>query len=331
MLGRSPILFLAAASAAVVALALGTSGGSSPPGAPQVLVPGGRIALGSEIGPDDERPVHEVVLSPFALDRYEVTNREFSRFVDATGYVTSAERKGYCWGYRPGETAFEPVPGADWRHPDGPGSTIAGREDHPVVCVSWFDARAYARWAGRRLPTEAEWEYAARAGSPSHFTALPHQPGRPGARAAPSGPEPAAKPAGTSAAAHAMSARETVVPANVWQGPWPHRNDATDGYERTAPVGSFAPNAWGLYDMIGNVWEWTADWYDPAYYARSPRTDPKGPDNGTLRVARGGSWFCSAAYCGAYSTHYRGSSPPDEAFTNVGFRCAADVHSEETR
>ncbi len=269
-----------------------------------ILIEGGRYYMGSDNTYADARPVHPVVINSFRIDRYEVTNAQFSEFVDAAGYVTTAEKEGFAWCYLEGEADFRAVEGANWRHPYGPGSSISNRMNHPVVCVSWEDATAFAIWAGKRLPTEAEWEYAARAGGERHFEA--HQP--------------------TSNADDHSNI--DFIDANVWQGSWPATNLESDGFFYTAPVGSYPANDFGLHDMVGNVWEWTADWYDGDYYAVSPSRAPTGPDSGKNRVARGGSWFCSSNYCGAYSTHYRGASPPNHAFNNVGFRCAADQKSE---
>ncbi len=248
------------------------------------------------VGDDDERPVHRVTLSPFYLDATEVTSAEFARFVEATGYKTDAERQGSAWVFKEGFKDWESVDGADWRHPLGPDSSIAGKMNHPVVNVSWNDAAAFAKWAGKRLPTEAEWEYAARGGREGEIYPRGNQ----------------LKPGGRSL-------------ANFWQGVWPNNNLLEDKYYYTAPVGSFEPNGFGLYDMIGNVWEWTADWYTADYYRRSPAKDPKGPKSGEMRVARGGSWFCSENYCEAYRVGFRGQSPPDSSFNNVGFRCAKEA------
>ncbi len=311
------------------------------PAADMVLIPGGTFSMGSGGAHDDEMPAHPVTLKSFLLDRYEVTNGQFAGFVEATGFVTQAEHDGAAWCYLKGEADFRFVQGADWKHPEGPGSAIVDRMEHPVVCVSWNDAHAYARWAGKRLPTEAEWEYAARSRGGRHVAADPgvtaptalhghaHHVEGSGQRS------PEATAEHPSSRGHQPAATPTSQPAedqqyvaaNIWQGVWPAENRLADGFFATAPVGSFEPNPIGVHDMIGNVWEWTADWYGAAYYSTSPAETPTGPPVGETRVARGGSWFCSANYCGAYNSHYRGASPPDHAFNNVGFRCAADAPS----
>ena len=319
--------------------------------------------MGFVEGYDDEKIIHEVELDAFLIDRHEVTNRQFARFVAATGHRTRSEKDGFCWSYIQGNTDFEALEGADWRHPQGPGSSLNDLQDHPVVCVSWHDAAAYAAWAGKRLPTEAEWEYAARGGSKRHFRArvreidlasgshhgtdgLSHAQAPNNSSVSPD--DQGAPHSKGGALSHSHSATSAVadpvpggksdvelIQANVWQGTWPRENRLSDGYYYTAPVGGFSPNAFGIQDMLGNVWEWTADWYSADYYGESPVRNPRGPATGEHRVARGGSWFCSANYCGAYSTHYRGASPTDRGFNNVGFRCAADPSgpsgSPETR
>jgi formylglycine-generating enzyme required for sulfatase activity len=196
------------------------------------------------------------------------------------------------------------VAGADWRHPDGPGSSIAGKEKHPVVQIAWEDAIAYAKWAGKRLPTEAEWEHAARGG-------LNGQPYVWGSEQMPGG----------------------KYEANLWQGSFPNENTGDDGFKTTAPVGSFPPNGYGLYDMAGNVWEWCSDWYRPDYYKSSPTLDPKGPETGfdpdepniPKRVVRGGSYLCNDSYCGGYRASARMKAAPDTGMPHTGFRCVKDA------
>ncbi len=278
------------------------------------LIPGGVFLMGNErdygFVADGEGPVHEVELAPFWMDETTVTNEQFNAFVNATGYRTEAERLGWAFvfaGHLPGRhgTAGSRVwgsewwcriEGADWRHPEGPGSTIKQRWAHPVVQVSWHDAVAFAAWAGKRLPTEAEWERAARGG-------LPH------ANRFPWGDE--LEPGGR----HRM---------NVWQGEFPVRNTEADGHYGPAPARSFRANSFGLYNMAGNVWEWCRDWFDPGYYARSPHRDPAGPGAGDRRVTRGGSYLCHASYCNRYRVDARNGNTPDSASTNLGFRCVRD-------
>jgi formylglycine-generating enzyme required for sulfatase activity len=257
---------------------------------------------------DGEGPVHEVVLAPFGIDRYTVTNARFAEFVDATGHTTDAEQ--YEWsfvfaGHLPDDFPatrsvvsapwWRQVYGADWRHPDGPQSNLADRMDRPVVHVSWNDAQAYCAWSGTRLPTEAEWEYAARGGASTPF---------------PWGDE--LEPGGE----HRM---------NVFQGTFPADDTGADGHRGTAPVDAFAPNAFGLYNVTGNVWEWCADWFDVGFYARSERENPRGPATGERRVLRGGSYLCHASYCRRYRVSARYSNEPDSSTGNVGFRVAVDA------
>jgi sulfatase modifying factor 1 len=299
-----------------------------PPGkAPEgmVWIPPGRFSMGSSYTPfEDARPIHTVELDGFWMDATPVTNTQFARFVQATGYVTIAELKPDPKDFPgvpasklvPGSLVFKAppkavsledisqwwdyVPGACWRHPEGPGSDLKGREDHPVVQVSYTDAEAYAKWAGKRLPTEAEWEYAARGG----LTQMPYVWGkvfRPGGK----------------------------IQANTFQGHFPNANTKEDGYERTSPVRAFPANGFKLYDMAGNVWEWCSDWYDSGYYAVSPRKNPQGPSNShdpsqpeyPERVQRGGSFLCSDQYCSRYMPGGRGKSAVDTGAGHVGFRC----------
>jgi formylglycine-generating enzyme len=257
---------------------------------------------------DGEAPVKEVEVSPFLIGSYAVSNADFSCFVDDTGYVTDAER--FAWSFVFGGLLpddFPPtggvlnapwwrkVQGAGWRHPEGPGSSIAERGDHPVVHVSWNDAAAYCAWAGARLPREAEWEYAARAGLEG--------------KAYPWGD--ALEPDGQ----HLM---------NVWQGDFPAGNTAADGFVGTAPVTSFPPNGYGLRNMTGNVWEWTADWFHPTFRQRDRRQNPSGPEQGTSKLQKGGSYLCHHSYCRRYRIAARQGSTADSSTGNVGFRCARD-------
>jgi formylglycine-generating enzyme required for sulfatase activity len=265
---------------------------------------------GSEGYPaDGEGPAHKVRVRPFHLDRTAVSNAEFAAFVAETGYRTEAETLGWSFVFHlllPDELPptrgiacapwWRQVEGAAWQHPEGAHSSIDDRGDHPVVHVSWNDAVAYARWAGKRLPTEAEWERAARGGLPRALYPW-------GDELTPDGEHR----------------------CNIWQGRFPHDNTRDDGYLGTAPVTSFRPNGYGLYNMAGNVWEWCADWFSPTYYQDSPRTDPEGPHRGTSRVIRGGSYLCHASYCNRYRVAARSHNTPDSSAGNTGFRCACDA------
>ena len=280
----------------------------------QVRLEGGVFAMGDPFGEgyeaDGERLVHEVALAPYFMDATAGTNAAFATFAKATGYVTTAEREGtsavfhlavadqrrHVRGAVPGTPWWLVVEGASWRAPSGPGSSVAQLSNHPVVHVSFEDADAYARWAGKRLPTEAEWEHAARGGLAGARYAW-------GDELTPGGRHM----------------------ANIWQGDFPVRNSLDDGYLTTAPVKAFRPNGYGLHNTAGNVWEWCADWFAADYYARSPRTAPRGPDTGTARVIRGGSYLCHASYCNRYRVAARSSAPPDSTSANLGFRCANDA------
>ncbi len=275
-----------------------------------VDVPGGTFTMGTEdpagYREDGEGPAHEVEVGAFSIGRYAVTNEEFAAFVNATGHRSTAEQFGTSFVFGgllpddfPDTRAVTTAPwwrevfGADWRHPEGPQSDLAGRGEHPVVHVSWIDATAYCAWNGTRLPTEAEWERAARGlRAGSHF---------------PWGDD--REPDGV----HLM---------NVFQGRFPQHDSGADGWVGTAPVGSYPANDVGLHEVVGNVWEWCADWFDPTYYARSPRVDPAGPDRGVARVMRGGSYLCHESYCWRYRVDSRSSNTPDSTTGNLGFRVA---------
>lgn len=275
-----------------------------------VPIPGGRFLMGNPhpatYPEDGESQVHQVEVGDFALDPVTVTNERFAAFVAATGHVTSAEIHGWSFvfgGLLPDEfpptrgVAAAPwwrqVHGASWDHPEGPHSDLDDRADHPVVHVSHHDALAFCAWDGSRLPTEAEWEYAARGGLDGAVF--------------PWGDE--LEPGGE----HRM---------NVWQGSFPDANSEADGYPGTAPVTAFEPNGYGLHNMCGNVWEWCADWFAADYYHHSPVENPPGPERGEARVMRGGSYLCHASYCHRYRVAARSSNTPDSSTGNLGFRVA---------
>ena len=324
-------------------LLLGAAAGEPPAG--MVWIPGGRFTMGSvdPLARADEGPRHTVEVRGFWIDATEVTNAEFRRFVEATGYRTLAERPVDWEEIRkqvpegtpkppdemlaPGALVFTPpaadapagdftawwtwTPGASWRHPQGPASSIEGKDSHPVVQVAFEDALAYCKWAGKRLPTEAEWEFAARGGLAGKVNAWGDEPVGP-------------------------------TRANIWQGEFPRRNTKEDGFERSAPVKSFPANGYGLFDMAGNVWEWCADLYSDAAYAERARelgpdgvaVDPKGPAKSRdprnphapeTRVHRGGSFLCNDSYCASYRPSARMSATPDTALEHLGFRCVKDA------
>jgi sulfatase modifying factor 1 len=308
-----------------------------------VLIPGGSFSMGSadETSRANERPPHTVTVDPFFLDTRPVTNAEFERFVKATGYKTTAE-KAPTWEelqkqlppgapkpdesvFVAGSLVFTPsagpvdradmrnfwrwVRGANWRHPEGPGSDLKGRMNHPVVHVSWFDANAYAKWAGKRLPTEAEWEFSARGGLSG--------------KRYPWGDEE--RPEGR-------------FMANTWQGDFPYRNTGEDGFVGAAPVGSFPANGYGLVDMVGNVWQWVSDLYRPDTFAERAEDklschNPTGPKTSAQtvnraqeeRVTKGGSFLCHESYCLSYRPAARRGTPPDTGMSHIGFRCAKSV------
>jgi sulfatase modifying factor 1 len=292
-----------------------------------VWIPSGTFYMGATNGAPDEMPQHLVTVNGFWMDKYEVTNEQFAKFVKATGYITVAERKPKAEDFPgapaealvPGSVVFDPPPnveslenhliwwqyrpGANWRHPDGPNSSIDGKEKLPVIHVCWQDADAFAKWAGKRLPTEAEWEYAARGSLDRKPFIWGDDPNR------------------------------KNKSANIWQGKFPNQNLAEDGFATLAPVGSFAPNGYGLYDMAGNVWEWCADWYRPDYYAKSPAINPPGPPDSldpeepgmAKKVIRGGSYLCSDVYCSGYRPSARMKSSPDTGLSHTGFRCISTL------
>jgi formylglycine-generating enzyme len=314
-------------SAATVSISKTPPPGPTPDG--MVWVPGGTFWMGcDDCEMPDAAPAHLVAVDGFWMDRTPVTTADFAKFVKATGYATIAERKPDPKdfpGVPPeklvaGCAVFSPppglvsldnpyawwryVPGANWKSPEGPGSSTASREDHPAVHIAWDDAVAYAKWAGKRLPTEAEFEFAARGGLNRNRYAWGNE----------------LKPGGKWA-------------ANIWQGRFPSQNTSEDGYERTAPVTAFAPNGFGLYDVGGNVWQWCSDWYRPDYFAQlaaqGTARNPQGPADSfdpqepgiQKRVQKSGSFLCSDQYCARYLVGSRGKGATDSGSSNVGFRC----------
>ena len=252
-----------------------------------VLIEGGEFLMGTEdkegFPADGEGPIRKVKLDPFYMDQYAVTNEKFEQFVNETGYITEAEQFGWSFVFhlflsqetlnkitqRPVEVPWwVPVEGAYWRHPEGPGSSIQDRMNHPVTHVSWHDAEAYCKWSGKRLPTEAEWEYAARGG----LTQKKYPWGD-----------------------------ELIVDGkhqcNIWQGKFPVKNTKADGYLGTSPVDSFSPNGYELYNVVGNVWEWCDDWFCPTYHLKHSAHNPRGPEKGSSKSMRGGSYLCHKSYC----------------------------------
>lgn len=284
-----------------------------------VRIAGGTFRMGGDdadaIPQDGEGPVRSVRVSPFLIDATTVTNRRFATFVKQTGYVTDAERFGWSFVFHlfvesslrahviDGAVSQAPwwlaVRGATWRSPEGPGSDVGTRPQHPVVHVSWRDATSYAMWAGKRLPTEAEWEMAARGGL-----------------------EQTRFPWG-----------DELLPTsrwrcNIWQGRFPNSNTADDGYVGLAPVKSYPPNGFGLFEAVGNVWEWCADYWSATWHAdelAATRFEPVGPPSGDARVTRGGSYLCHDSYCNRYRVAARTHNTPDSSTGNTGFRCAADL------
>jgi len=298
-----------------------------------VRIPGGTFRMGSDRHYADEAPVHRVSVDAFWIDRVPVTNHEFRKFVRATGHITVAEIVPDPLNYpgalphmlRAGSLVFNPPKhavdtdnwnqwwtfrfGANWKRPYGPRSSLSGLDDHPVVHVAYEDALAYAKWAGKDLPTEAEWEFAARGGLDCAEFAW-------GDEFTPGG----------------------KLMANTWQGAFPHENRNLDGYERTSPVTAFPPNDYGVYDMIGNVWEWTTDWYSTKHEADAPKACciPENPHGGRedasydpcmpniripRKVLKGGSHLCAPNYCRRYRPAARHPEPVDTSTSHVGFRC----------
>jgi sulfatase modifying factor 1 len=285
------------------------------PTRPAIALPGGTFLMGTNypnaFPADGEGPVRPVSLSPFAIDTYPVTNRDFAAFVSATNYRTESEIYEWSfvfWAHLPPNRLDElvedtvaaapwwcKVPGAFWQHPEGPGSHINDRPNHPVVHVSWNDAAAYAAWAGQSLPTEAQWEYAARGGLEQKLYPW-------GDELTPNGKHL----------------------CNIWQGEFPRIDTAEDGFAGACPVDSFPPNPFGLYSITGNVWEWCSDWFHTAF-TTAAQHNPTGPATGQIKVMKGGSFLCHASYCNRYRVAARTANTPDSAASNIGFRCVNPI------
>ena len=284
--------------------------------AEMVKLDGGPFLMGTDSDQafplDGEGPVRKVELAPFYIDRYAVTNTNFADFVKATGFKTESERLGWSFVFQghisaarrsdfvmatvPGASWWCKIAGAAWDHPEGPDSDISNRPHYPVTHVSWNDANAYAEWAGKRLPTEAEWEYAARGGLEQKLF--------------PWGDE---------------LTPEGKHRCNVWQGDFPLVDLAEDGYAGCAPVDAFLPSAYGLHNITGNTWEWCSDWFSSSYHLTAARVNPVGPLWGRAKVMKGGSYLCHHSYCNRYRVAARTSNEPDSATTNIGFRCVRDL------
>lgn len=280
--------------------------------AEMIELPGGEFLMGTDYAEafplDGEGPVRAVTVNPFLIDRFPVTNDRFAEFFRATSYKTEAERFGWSfvfWSHISkarfsqlveDTVAATPwwckVPGACWHSPEGPGSDTRKRGNHPAVHISWNDAEAFCRWSGNRLPTEAEWEFAARGGLVQKLYPW-------GDKLRPNGEHR----------------------CNIWQGTFPELDTADDGYAGTSPVDAFPPNGFGIYSITGNAWEWCHDWFDTEFHKTGPRVDPQGPPVGTSRVMKGGSFLCHKSYCNRYRVAARSSNTPDSSTSNLGFRC----------
>jgi formylglycine-generating enzyme required for sulfatase activity len=277
-----------------------------------IKLDGGAFMMGTEsleaFPADGEGPVRRVTVHGFWMDASPVSNAQFADFIKATGYKTESERYGWSFVFQnhvrrdfvddraPGVTWWCKVNGADWAHPEGPDSGVAARESYPAVHISWRDAQAYCDWAGKRLPTEAEWEYAARGG-------LEQQTYPWGDDLTPGGKHL----------------------CNVWQGEFPHHDTGEDGWTSVAPATAFPPNGYGLHGITGNAWEWCQDWFHPSWHVTATRVDPVGPPEGTAKVMKGGSYLCHRSYCNRYRVAARTSNTPDSATTNISFRCVRDL------
>ncbi len=284
-----------------------------------VKIPGGKFLMGSEdrdsFKSDGEGPIREVQLGSFLIDPYAVTNHQFSKFVRRTRYITEAEKFGWSFVFAglatkksitqktksvPNTQWWLAIENANWKHPSGPGSNIEEIMNHPVVHISWHDSMEYCKWAKKRLPTESEWEMAARGGLIQNRYAWGNE----------------------------LSPGNQHM-CNIWQGQFPVQNTAEDGYVGTAPSKSFPQNGYGLFNMSGNVWEWTSDWFSNTFHQgesqQSLSINPQGPNSGESKVIKGGSYLCHESYCNRYRVAARSCNTPDSSTGNMGFRCAKSL------
>ena len=280
------------------------------------LIPGGSFFMGTDyefaFKQDGESPIREITLDSFYMDETSVNNSQFAKFINETKYRTEAEKFGWSFvfnlliskktlsispEYPPNTPWWRKVDGASWRHPEGPNTNIKSRMNHPVTHVSWNDASEYCKWAGKRLPTEAEWEFAARGGL--------------GQKLFPWGND--------------LITKNGQHQCNIWQGDFPDTNTLDDGFLGTAPAKHYAQNGYGLYNMSGNTWEWQSDWFSTSFHINGPKNNPSGPNTGTAKTIKGGSYLCHDSYCNRYRIAARTSNTPDSSTGNLGFRCVAST------
>tara|TARA_Y100000748_G_C15444990_1_gene468629 strand:- start:247 stop:1212 length:966 start_codon:yes stop_codon:yes gene_type:complete len=280
------------------------------------LIPGGKFSMGTDyklaFKQDGEGPVREITINSFYIDKTTVTNSQFAKFINATKYRTEAEKFGWSFVFHlltpsnilkispespPNTPWWRKVDGASWKHPAGPKTNIKSKMNHPVTHVSWNDAIEYCNWAGKRLPTEAEWEFAARGGLNQKIF-----------------------PWGDN-----LLSKDGNHLCNIWQGEFPNENTNEDGFLGTAPAKHYSQNGYGLYNMSGNVWEWQSDWFSTSFHINGPTDNPVGPKIGTAKTIKGGSYLCHDSYCNRYRIAARTSNTPDSSTGNLGFRCVVDA------
>jgi len=280
------------------------------------FIPGGHFLMGTDyefaFKQDGEGPIRRITVDPFYMDKTAVTNSQFAKFINETKYRTEAEKFGWSFVFHllipnnildispehPQNTPWwRKVDGASWRHPEGPNTHIKSRMNHPVTHVSWNDAIEYCRWSGKRLPTEAEWEFAARGGLEQKIF--------------PWGDD--------------LITENQEHQCNIWQGEFPDQNTKEDGFLGTAPAKYYTENGYGLYNMSGNIWEWQSDWFSTSFHINSSSNNPRGPETGNSKTIKGGSYLCHDSYCNRYRVAARTSNTPDSSTGNLGFRCVVSA------